>query len=468
MAITTEQIKTAIQKFLEARYEKKAEPLRKKREKARDHRVLAQIEVDLHQYREKYGVDTWLAKDALKCVRQLAFGTHLSKGVHPDSKGNNINFRIGEQALPEDLCGSQCVPEAQYELDANGNAAALPLATMLATEVAPGVALRDLLMANDPALKGAFGSDPVLSDRYQEMFRKALLAEATTPQSDERNKQLLWPNSAGAIAEDDYTCLIPLYPSALSHYVHRQIQDVKFAEEAKAARERYHQSRKPESAEKTRQALAAYRKEHGAPPVAVDLIGLAYVKLGGSNQQNVSQLNSRQGGRHYLLPSLPPEYQKPDGPPLRTSDKSFFNRALMYLCKEPKAQLEAVVKAKTGTYAIREEREQALDGFAAQVLITAQEARAAQMPGWTDDYRQLPAAEKYWLDPENAAFADPESIPADWRQQIAETFAAWLQAWLRKRFPQRAGDFDDVEYQEWLRWFSRALQAETRERRRTG
>lgn len=465
MAITTAQIKIAIETFLNAQYEKKAEPLLKKREKTQDSEELTEIEASLRKYREKYTVDTWLSEDAVKYTRELKFGTHLSKGIHPDSRGDNVNFRITEQALPEDLCGSQCVPEAEYELDANGNAAALPLAGFMTTEVMQGISLRDLLIANDPALKGGFGSDPVRSDHYQELFREALLAEVTSSQTDARNKQLLWPNSAAAIAEDNYTCLIPLHPAALSHHIYRKIKEIKSGEKSKSARTLRRETRKLDSVAKVHEELATYRNEHDASPVAIDFGELAYVKLGGSKPQNISLLNSQQGGRQYLLPALPPTYQKTQKPPLRTSDTSFFSQALMTLCKEPRAQLKAVINARTSTWEIRETRRQALDGFAEQILIIA--ADLAQTPGWTDAYPKLSAAEKYWLDPENTAFSAPESIPADWRVQVAQNFAAWLQAWLRRRFPKIKSHFDDVEYQEWLRWFSRALKAGTKQRRRT-
>ncbi len=80
--------------------------------------------------------------------KQLSFATHLSKAVHPDSKGNNIAFKAQNHTLP--FVGSHLIDKAI--IDASGNAAALPLAALfdLVIDEQHNLRLRDLLLEDSP------------------------------------------------------------------------------------------------------------------------------------------------------------------------------------------------------------------------------------------------------------------------------------------------------------------------------
>ena len=173
--ISTAQVRAAILGFLQSQYEKKAEAdLKKlaKAEEAGDEAEIASLQTALSALKAKYGLDAWLEQDAVRFAAQLKFGSHIAKGVHPDSKGDNVNFQAGFD-LPAFLAGSQSLRKAEAELDANGNAAALPLAAFFDTVVdeASQSTLLDLLLQDHPALKGAFADDPERSDRYR-FFRR--------------------------------------------------------------------------------------------------------------------------------------------------------------------------------------------------------------------------------------------------------------------------------------------------------
>jgi CRISPR-associated protein Csy1 len=72
--------------------------------------------------------------------------------------------------------------------------------------------------------------------------------------------------------------------------VHAQVQEDRFGEANKAAR----QARRE-------------RKAHSG--VFHDYPGLAVQNMGGTKPQNISQLNSERRGMNYLLSSLPPQWQ---------------------------------------------------------------------------------------------------------------------------------------------------------------
>lgn len=255
--ISTEQVGHAIQSFLEENHQAKADK------------------------GEDYLPENWIAAKAIGFAEKLKFGTHTSRGVHPSSTGNNITF-ITSQALPAHLVGSQQIPP---QIDASGNAADLPLTKFFAilVDANSNTTLQDLLLQNHPALHGVFDPDANLSDQYQHLFQQALRGENQAPQTDARNKQLLWPGSANAITDDDYLNLIPLHPSSLSHHLWQHISNTR--KQQKTAKE----------------TATAYTRFHG----------LSILKLGGTKPQNVSSLNSKQKGENHLLPALPPRYTPP-------------------------------------------------------------------------------------------------------------------------------------------------------------
>lgn len=194
--------------------------------------------------------------EAKTMATQLNFGTHISKGVHPNAKGDNVNFRSQPQ---HDFMGTHSLISGL--MDANGNAAALPLAGLFdwtitrdgvtdgasADHKSPKLTVRDLLLTNHPALSGSFAEEQTLSDVYQQVFVSTLTRQIDNPSTHERNKQLLWPlecseDSITATTTADYHTIIPLYPSVLTHELFRHINHLKFSEENKLARDNRHKN----------------------------------------------------------------------------------------------------------------------------------------------------------------------------------------------------------------------------------
>lgn len=93
--ISPEQAKDAVKAFLSYLYDKKTEKEQKQLIKAIEDGDLTTIESvkqTLAEAKEKYSVATWIPDAATRMAKQLKFGTHISKGVHPMSRGDNISF----------------------------------------------------------------------------------------------------------------------------------------------------------------------------------------------------------------------------------------------------------------------------------------------------------------------------------------------------------------------------------------
>ncbi|OBW95533.1 type I-F CRISPR-associated protein Csy1 [Gallibacterium salpingitidis] len=416
---------------------KRTEPLVKKREKATSATEIAELDKQITEIERKYEFSTWIDNAANKMAKQLTFPTHISKGDHPDSKGDNVNFR-NQNTISHSFVGSHLIAESI--LDATGNAAALPLAAFfnIVIDEEKNILLRDLLLEDSPLLKGAFADDEELSEQYKQQFQQALLGEIKQPTTYEKNKQLLWPNNDQAIKNDDYTCIVPLYPAKLTHFIYNKIQTIRYSEENKTARE----NRKKENVTQQRYT---------------SINNLAIKKQGGTKPQNISLLNSKQGGKHYLLPSLPPIFSAP----YTSTTNTIFNNDLYWQCKPLFQGLFEVVLAEKNIYPERDKRKEVINQIV-EVVLSIAELYQQRDAGWSKDYQHFNQDQKYWLDPKRADLEGEENFKEkfekeNWQNQVAKQFAGWVNFHLQKRFPEIAQDFSTAEANEWRRVFKRIL-----------
>ncbi len=91
--------------FLQEQNLKKSESDRKKLAKATDPTEIEQLTQLIQEFDQKYQFDTWIANAANVMAKQLKFGTHIAKGIHPDTKGDNVNFQPSD-SLPPEYVGS--------------------------------------------------------------------------------------------------------------------------------------------------------------------------------------------------------------------------------------------------------------------------------------------------------------------------------------------------------------------------
>lgn len=442
--ITKETVAKAIQQSLVEQNLKKSGADRKKLENASLSEKEALLK-KIAEYDEKYRFDVWIPNAALVLAKQLYFGTHISRGIHSSSKGDNVNFQSAP-TLPPELVGSQLIPK--LELDANGNAAALPLAAFfnIIVDAEKGVTLKELLLTDDPRFEGCFSDDPELSNQYKVCFQNALKGDLTKPSSDERNKQILWVNHP-APQEDNYTCLVPLYPSSLTNYFYYKINQLRYSDTNK-------------------QALSNRYKKDTEQFSYTTLQGIGVTVLGGTKPQNVSQLTSNQGGRNYLLPSLPPIFKSREQIRLTEKQKTIFNRRLAYVCSDGLNMLYEVVRAEKNIYPERDKRKFALELIAQTVLMQAERIQKTHPAGWSKDYL-LNEYQKYWLDP-NRAELDGEEIfrqqaeQDNWSAKIIHQFASWVNECLKREFKSIQEDFAKPEYNQWRRDMEKAIATQAR------
>ncbi|MBV7433650.1 type I-F CRISPR-associated protein Csy1 [Cardiobacteriaceae bacterium TAE3-ERU3] len=434
--INADTFRQAVTAFLQAQFEKKSDKQHKALDKAReagDSAAIANLEAEIADIRDKYARDNWMDEAANRLAKQLNFGTHISKGIHPDAKGDNVTFS-NPPDLPDTLIGSQTIGDLM--LDANGNAAALPLAAFFDWPVTDSLHIRDVIQQHPELAQPALAADQQTAAAYLQIFQTTLSGDMTAPQTHERNKQILWP--VGSLDEDAYHCLVPLYPSALTHHVKNTLDDLRWSDTNKTARSNRYKANAEQQ-----------------PYVTLD--NLAVLQLGGAKPQNISQLMSKQGGRNYLLPSLPPTYHSDGYPGLTRNGTTLFNKSLYRHCSLLFCGLSEVVKNPRNNVDVREYRTKLVEKLVLRVLDVAKHHRNDHPAGWTRQFEELDEMQVFWLDPHRGTL-DGESDyenrdEEDWRTPIKKDFAAWAVARLQTLCKEQAQDFADAEIRYWRKFF---------------
>lgn len=374
--------------------------------------------------------DEWLSS-AAKRVAQIQAVTHSLKPIHPDARGTNLYVEPASLPQLAEL-GSHALG-AGFSGDVVGNAAALDVYKFLKLEV-NGRSLLTALLAQDAEALAALHSDPVQAQALRDAFVSLTQARADGPSSHTLAKQLYWLAGGDACADDHYALLAPLYATSLAHAVHAQLQEDRFGEANKAAR----QAKKE-------------RKPHAG--IFRDYPGLAVQNMGGTKPQNISQLNSERRGMNYLLSSLPPQWRvteqrlpvKADSVFQRLFDGRSEVRGALWALRQ---LLESNPAANQAT---RLQRDEWVDVLLGELVAMAGELEQALPPGWTMEphFENLNREEQLWLDPrraelsEEAEFAQ-EWLALDWPEAIGKRFGNWLNARLEGKL-----HLGDIEFRAW-------------------
>lgn len=386
----------------------------------------------------KYDYETWLV-DAARRVNQIQAVTHVLKATHPDARGSSLH-RTPKSLPQHQEVGTHTLGPVFAE-DVVGNAAALDVFKFLKLEV-EGRRLLDWMQAGDADLRKALHQDANTAKGWMQAFC-GLVRSEVTPMSHELAKQLYWCAGEDPVKDDQYHLLQPLLSSSLAQAVHEDINDARFGEVNKAARQ-------------------ARRDNEPFDGIYRDYKQLAVRKLGGTKPQNISQLNSERAGMNYLLASLPPHWDRERSQNLLNTDSVMERFAHFedtpqlvktltdFLLTDPDRVME--------TRSIRGKLEQDLG---TQLALFAASVQALHEPGWTRDPAcRLPLCEQLWLDPERTELparpdhqADDEAFNVAyafgaWADEVAERFANWVNNRLRDAGLTTVGD---VEFKHWAK-----------------
>lgn len=381
----------------------------------------------------KYEYAIWLS-DAARRVGQIQAVTHVLKATHPDARGSSLH--VAPSSLPRNTeIGTHLLGEG-YAEDVVGNAAALDVFKLLKLEV-EGKRLLDWMQVGDADLRAALSDDAGQAGDWMQAFA-SLVREEARPSTHPMAKQLYW--LVGEDRQDDtqYHLLQPMFSSALAHAVHADIQDARFGDANKEARQ-------------------AKRDDKASDSPYRDYRNLVARKLGGTKPQNISQLNSERGGVNYLLASAPPQAWKPGAGASVLKLESVFDEkrgplnAFGGMRELVRTLARFLMKNPDPVMATRDHRETIEQAIGQELAMFGVAIRGSYLTGWTrDEACKLPLCEQLWLDPDRTQLPernDPEHSHwresdlafneayerGDWADEVATRFGLWLNGQLRKR-----------------------------------
>ena len=419
MEQSVEQIREIIHGFLQERLQPKLDKLKEGEDEKR------QKLVESHQPAH------WIA-DAARRVNQIQRITHGLKFSHPAARGSSL-YSPGNAPADESLIGTHCL--RQITADVVGNAAVLDVYKFLRLEL-EGKTLLQRIQERDPALIEAFrmiAPTPEEAEAWVQAFAEIDQPKGP-PSSHKLARQIYWP-----LPDGQYHLLAPLFPSSLVQAQYEALRHDRFSDEAKAAR----------NARFNNEAHTHGYREYP---------DLAIIKFGGTNRQNISQLNSERHGEAWLLASLPPQW-KPTGlkPPCHVESIFGYWLTGFRRIREPVHALRNFLsRSGHNNLAIRRKRAELTQQVIDAVIDLA--AHLQQLPpGWSaGDDCVLDTHQRYWLDPARAATDEDfarHRASSSWQARIADAFGLWLNGQLdTDRTPM-----SDPEREHWTTTLNREL-----------
>lgn len=454
--ISWQDIRKVILDFLQQRlannsnYKTETSKLEKAKELG-DQVAVNEAQQKLDELAKRFEFEAWMEDAATRRVFWISLCHFTSKEVHSSSSGDNINYSTQTKPINKHYVSS--ATPLKLALNCSGNAAALDVFSLLNQFIKDDITFLQLIIDGHPGVLPALSDDQQKASLYLANFKKAIFNDFDKPKASELNKQLYWPNDEEPYLskqDNNYRLLIPLHPSSLCNYLYEEVQ-TRFSEENKNARE-------------------LRRKKDVEHQPYFSFHHLAVVKLGGSNPQGVSQLTSNQGGRNFLLPSMPPIFEKSQFPSISKQQETIFNNALQYFCRFGFKLLFDMVESPKNIVEERVDRKDAFAVILSLLLKFARHIQTTQPAGWSRDY-SLNFNEKLWLDPQRAQLENEEDFKkqyeqGDWQQSLEKRFATWVQNALKEKFKNVKKQFADPEFSEWRREFRSAVKASQRKRER--
>lgn len=424
-----------IREYIQGRASDKLEKVDKEAEKARQKAYatgddVAELEQRQSEQRavlvQEYAAPRWLDNAATR-AKQITLATHAAKFSHSDSKANSVAAQYPQPVAA--LLGTHQIDELC--LDVVGNAAALDVANLLLLQEG-GIALWQQISAGDDSSLRAFSDDESQLAVWLTGLSGAL--ENDTITSHSLAKQTYFPVGGGT-----YHLVSPLHASSLSHAVYERVQHHRYSEDAKQAR-------------------SQRKGAKGCGNPVVFFVESASMNYGGSKPQNISLLNSRRGGKAYLLSCAPPIWQS--NLRLPTKGKEAFWRMYRFRVSADIKGLRDYL-GRVSNYnnkAIREGRVRRVTRLLDQLLQMAAELREMGDVGWSAQ-SQLPLSEQCFLDPDRAELVherDSEFCKKmddkSWIEELSESYARWLNGQLsgmRNSQGVKLRDLGDAEAGLW-------------------
>jgi len=368
---------------------------------------------------EEFLLENWLPNAANR-AKQLSLVSHPGKFSHPSAKISSII--ASEKRRADGFLRTGNVNGG--EVDVLGNAASLDVFKFLSLRLSDEQTILFHLEQGSKLIQQQFKIKTASFSEIQSGFLEIQKNEGK-PQTSARVKQVYFP------VHDDYHLLSILTPSGLLFELKKRINAMRFSDQAKEGRE----SRKK-----------SIHSENGFD----DLLNLTVIGYGGTKPQNISVLNSQNGGNAYLLLSVPPALLDRN---VKLPKQDFFKNNLWpNQYKESFKKFHNLLQTDYNNSNIRTGLDNKVENIIGHVIEEMWKVRQYDK-GWShkEVHSKLPLYQKIWLD--DAYIKDRENSD-EWLSKVIKAFTNWFTLSYKKVLGKKAETLGDI----WLAHIQKCIE----------
>ena len=363
-----------------------------------------------------FSLENWLP-EASKRAGQMNLSTHPCTLSHPSARKNKNGYATPIIAESEYRCdGFLRTGNVAVESDALGNAAALDVYKFLTLVLTDGQKLLTHIERNTAMAQSLLTIKSQSCDLLRQGFL-AMIQRQDEQITSSKIKQVYFP-----VDHNTYHQLSLLTASGIVFDLRSRINSVRFGDETKNLREKRKKGEYDEQ---------GYR----------DIVGLTVIGYGGTKPQNISVLNNQNGGKAYLLSSLPPTFAKRD---IQFPRKDFFMLgALRKNCREIFYGLHRLYQKAPNNYHTRNERDEYYRSVINHIITHMWQIRGVSSQ-FNEARSLLSAEQKVWLLDD---YKTQRVEQDDWLDEIVKALAKYIFRGYEKALPKAGVMLGDGELQ---------------------
>lgn len=384
-----------IQDFLESR---KAAKLK---DKIKASMSDEQIQETTEKYEELFDYNNWISNNVENAWR-IQLTTHPCKFSNPDSENNKAGKTTAVVFQSQNnINGYLYSTNTETVIDASCDAKYLALYNFLHLKIEFKTIL-DHLDSDSTIAKTNFSDVPGFT--YDELKKSFLKIKESSPQpiTNQRIKQVYFPVKNAPNQTEDYHLLSLISNSGLIFKMRKHLDVMHFSDETKALRE--------------------FRKDgkHSSDSYS-EVFGSVTIGYGGTKPQNISVLNSQNGGRAYLLASFPPELKKRE---VSFPTKDFFSQCInQRKLRKSIKHLDSYYKDTRNNMTVRESYVTIIQNIIDDLIITKMwQLREVAEEQYYEASSQLSSHQKIWLTED----IDTRLESDDWLDALMQDITTWI------------------------------------------
>ena len=350
-----------------------------------------------------FSLEVWLP-NASRRAGQISMATHPCTFSHPSARKNKNDYVtsvIADTEQRED--GLLRSGNMEVSSDALGNAAALDVYKFLTLIMPDGKALIEHIKRDSKLAQSLLKIKSKHYEALKEEFLKMIDSSSEEFVTSSKIKQVYFP------VEEDYHQLSILTNSGILYYLKKRVNAIRFG--------------KDEEDKEKLKGLRALRKDNDFSEEGFsEIYNLTTIGYGGTKPQNISVLNSQNGGQAHLLHSMPPELKRRE---TNFPRKNFFNESInIWHLKDTFQALYNIFKVPNYTNeAMRSARKYHYEQLIEKVIEQMWAVRLVSTEQYYEKTSLLKSHQKVWLYMDDIEKREESD---DWLDKIIEELSSWI------------------------------------------